>query len=335
MKFKMAKLNSLRTKLFLILLLLVTLPLVISSFINYQEAQKVLFNKLQNSAQDTTKLADTVVDYYLVGIQQTVETLAQEDNALNFYDIPGCAQWFGKTLDNTQKNNPNLAALYIGTVRGEIYLYPKQQLPPGYDPRKRGWYQQAMASPGKAIWTEPYVDAFTGKMVVTVARMVEKNGKPVGVVAADIFLDELGKKLTGISIGKTGYIFILDSKGNMIAHKNSSYIGKSFAQYDFVQKMLGSDSGFFKYNFKGEDKYVAYKTQPRTGWKVAANFQAAELTADTGAIRNSSLMVLFLAVIILIFIASWVSNFISKPIQHVVERLKLVAEGDLTLKLMV
>ena len=40
----------------------------------------------------------------------------------------------------------------------------------GYDARKRGWYKVAVENPGKLIFSEPYVDAFTGKMVITISK---------------------------------------------------------------------------------------------------------------------------------------------------------------------
>ncbi|GAV22590.1 methyl-accepting chemotaxis protein [Carboxydothermus pertinax] len=324
------RLNSLKVKIFLILLLMVAVPLLVTTAFNYWEAQRVLFNKLKNTAMDTAKLGDVAIDHFLEGIQRTVETLAQEDNAENFYDIPGCAQWFGKTLENTLKNNPAIMSIYIGTVRGEIYLYPKQQLPPGYDPRKRPWYQQALSSPGKAIWTEPYQDAFTGKTVVTVARLVEKNGKPVGVVAADISLDHFNNSIKEIKVGKTGYLFAIDQKGTVIAHKDPKLLGQSFAKYDFAQKMLKENSGFFKYKYNGVDKYIAFFTSPRTGWKMAANFEAAEVGADTKTILKADLLILILTLVILAVVALYVSRFISNPIGHVVEKLKLIRDGVLT-----
>ncbi|GAV26187.1 hypothetical protein ciss_21200 [Carboxydothermus islandicus] len=324
------KLNSLRVKILAILLLMVTIPLLVNTAFNYYEAQKVLYNKLQNTAQDAAKLGDVALDHFLGGIQQTIDTLAQEDNAINFYDIPGCAQWFGKTLDNTRKNNPAIMSIYIGTVRGEIYLYPKQPLPAGYDPRKRPWYQKALASPGKAVWTEPYQDAFTGKTVVTVARLVEKNGKPVGVVAADILLDHFNDMIKGIKVGKTGYIFAIDQKGTVLAHKDPKLLGKSFAKYDFVQKMLSRDSGFIKYHYNGVDKYLAFVTAPRTGWKMAANFEAAEVGVDTRALLTSGIVIFLITVILLTILSLWVARYISNPIGHVVEKLNLIRNGDLT-----
>ena len=54
-----------------------------------------------------------------------------------------------------------------------------------YDPRKRDWYKQAMENKGEIIISEPYPDAGTKEMVITVAKAtVDGNG----VMAVDISL---------------------------------------------------------------------------------------------------------------------------------------------------
>ena len=51
----------------------------------------------------------------------------------------------------------------------------------------RQWYQDAAASDG-AVITEPYIDALTGEMVITIAKAFRRDGSVFCVVAADLFL---------------------------------------------------------------------------------------------------------------------------------------------------
>src|SRR3546814_10265541 len=53
---------------------------------------------------------------------------------------------------------------------------PPQQLPDGWDPTSRPWYQEA-AKAREAIFTTPYLDTGTGKLVVSVASPVIDQGR--------------------------------------------------------------------------------------------------------------------------------------------------------------
>ena len=70
-----------------------------------------------------------------------------------------------------------------------------RDLPGGYDPRERAWYQQAAASEG-IIWTEPF--AFNeGAYGVTAALALREpvTDRLLGVFTADFFLDDISRFL--------------------------------------------------------------------------------------------------------------------------------------------
>ncbi|TLS81417.1 methyl-accepting chemotaxis protein, partial [Photobacterium damselae subsp. damselae] len=59
-----------------------------------------------------------------------------------------------------------------------------------YDSRKRDWYKQALRE-GKGGVTAPYVDFDTKKLVVSIFAPLVKDGKTIGVVGSDIFIDTI------------------------------------------------------------------------------------------------------------------------------------------------
>lgn len=83
-----------------------------------------------------------------------------------------------------------------------------------YDPRKRPWYQAAMAEPDKTIITDPYIDAITGNVVVGLAKALSDRS---GVLGIDIQLTALNETVKQAKIGSKGYMSILDAKPQ-VAH---------------------------------------------------------------------------------------------------------------------
>jgi sigma-B regulation protein RsbU (phosphoserine phosphatase) len=81
---------------------------------------------------------------------------------------------------------------YVALESGLIAVYPGHgSYPPGYDPRRRVWYQLAMAA-GDLAWTPPMLDAATRRLLLTAAMPVRgPGGQFVGVAAIDV--DILGQ----------------------------------------------------------------------------------------------------------------------------------------------
>lgn len=114
---------------------------------------------------------------------------------------------------------------YIGMDDSTCYFGGGWEPAPGeYDPTIRCWYEGAMGTNGVYV-SEAYVDAETGRVVITISIALHANGKAVGVLAADIFTDDI-QEIASSSFGKNSskYVLILDGNGQVIAHKNKRYL---------------------------------------------------------------------------------------------------------------
>ena len=85
-----------------------------------------------------------------------------------------------------------------------------------YEPRARPFYVSAMER-SQSILTDTYLFASNGKPGITIARRIEKDGVPIGVVAADITLESLSRFLTAQPVGTHGVAIIVDGAGNIVA----------------------------------------------------------------------------------------------------------------------
>ena len=78
-----------------------------------------------------------------------------------------------------QFQSDEILEIYYGMEDKTIVMGSGGALPDGYDCTVRGWYTAAKTA-GKTIITDPYVDAFTGKMIVSVAVPIYIDGKFAG-----------------------------------------------------------------------------------------------------------------------------------------------------------
>ncbi|MFQ6061859.1 MAG: ATP-binding protein [Methanosarcinales archaeon] len=181
-------------------------------------------------------------------------------------------------------NEPYVDWAYIGLTNGVTVLYPYDENPSSYDPRKRGWYIKAVEY-NKSIWTGLYVDAGGSGLMITSATPVyagNKNLPLIGVVGMDVTLETLIKNVLSIE-EKNGYAFIIDNNGNIVARPDLE-VGDTRWDETFetenlletnntelkniVKNMVAGNTGYGKSSFEEGEKYIAYAPINSTGWSI-------------------------------------------------------------------
>jgi len=278
---------------------------------------------------------------------------------------------YGKGLKSALVNahaqsNGSIMFLYVGYEDGQTYTATGWETPE-YDPRTRPWYQDAMKSKGKLIWTDPYIDFATGELIISAAISVEDiNGKSIGVVGADIAMISVQKLLEEYQIGETGYIFAADKEGIMFYHPTDAgktdpekfeKIGKPVST-DIAREYAQSDekeSKILRYEYKGDNKVAIASKVPDINLALFASYKLTEFdaitknTADSfdnlenhieSAIKINQKKiiknVMIVAVILLIvlgFITTIVVNKITNPIKLISENIKKLSEGKFNEKI--
>ncbi len=95
-----------------------------------------------------------------------------------------------------------------------------------YDPRTRPWYKKAVRN-NRLVWTEPYIFFSSQQPGVTISSPVFDNsseGDINGVVGVDIEISQISSFLARMKIGQNGSAFIIDNKGQVLAHPDSKKI---------------------------------------------------------------------------------------------------------------
>jgi sigma-B regulation protein RsbU (phosphoserine phosphatase) len=117
-----------------------------------------------------------------------------------------------------EETGPDLFEYYCDS-HGRINKYPDKTFP--YDPRIRPWYKAAVLA-DKSTWTEPYARVHKDGAVVTLALgyarpFRDSNGRLIGVMNAELTLNDITHFLENLSVGRTGKAFLLDQQGRLIA----------------------------------------------------------------------------------------------------------------------
>ena len=114
---------------------------------------------------------------------------------------------------------------YVGMEDKTCYFGGGWEPDPGeYDPTSRDWYKNAKASSDIVI-SEAYVDADSGRIVITMSVALKENGQVVGVLAADVFTDDVQNIAAGsFDENDSKYVVLIDCAGTIIAHRNKDFL---------------------------------------------------------------------------------------------------------------
>lgn len=193
-----------------------------------------------------------------------------------------------------------------------MMIKPDQDMPEGFDPRKRPWYTSCIDQTIDV--SAPYVDAYTGDVTITISKAVFNNGKKTGVVGIDLNLGILSTQINNMKIGETGSVFALYKNGDTIIHKNTDFLGKDLTgKYKFIGEILRMKNGMLDYELNGEN-FSVVRTLDEYGWTLAGTIGYSEIWNKINSIRNF-ILALFAFMVLLILAAAWLlSRSISAPI---------------------
>lgn len=235
-------------------------------------------------------------------------------------------------VDAHAQDREELLNLYCGTKDSRFIQSNKEaEVPVGYDPVARGWYQQA-AEKGGAIVTDPYMDAVTGQMCTTIAVPVYIDDELAGVVGLDVTLATVTELTGSINYEEGVYGFLVDSSGQYVAHKNKKFEptgDTAVAAEDVVPGMKGmlegTDSGVERMpDYDGSACYFAVSGIKGSLWKLGVVVPAANVTSSLAAMVGVAAAA---ALVIIVFVALFMAWLIGRMLEPV-QMLKQFASGD-------
>lgn len=204
-----------------------------------------------------------------------------------------------------------------------------------YDCCERVWYKQAKET-GSVIVTDPYVDAFTGKIVVTVAvPLYNSSGEFAGVCGADITTEELVEVLDSLDGEEGGYGFIVDSAGCFVAHPNEAFLPEYNQNTSITEVADGALSGVaaklsegqgvvLSEDYDGEEKYFAVVSMQNCGWAVGVVAPRDVVFSELNILVLTSVFICAMGMLLIVSCVILAANRLLSPIAD----LKQFASGD-------
>ncbi len=369
----------------------VTLAVGLTGWLSFQsgeEAVKTLAYQLQQEI--TKRVTSNLGNYQTIPHQINLLNSHQiELGALNLQDLPAWEKYLWKQVQVF----PQVNLIAIANEQGEqvtatnagggevvmplayrslgsnLLTYRTNSLgekttlantTPNYDPRKRPWYQKAVAT-GKAAWSEIYLHFVDrAPQISAVLPFYDQQQRLIGVGTTVVRLQALSEFLATLQVGKTGQALIMEPDGNLVATSTgeslSRQVGDKFQRINIAESSNPITQAVGKYlqqlpqekiitelnsiNYQksneviiGDRSYFTEITQIQDNnglkWQVVVIVSEEEFLEQIIANNQRTGLFCIIALLITLVIGIKTSSWIVKPIQSLSASVNQVTQGNL------
>ncbi|MBH0347182.1 chemotaxis protein [Bacillus thuringiensis] len=317
---------KLKTKLSMAFITILIIPSLIVGVSSYDKAKTDLNETILQTAKDNVSILNKIVDDELENkygdVTHFAKILTQGDyNADQLQNVQS-------KFDQYIQLHPEIETIYTTSSNNQFIHAPVGTVPEGFNPLESSWYKDAVKANGEIIVSSPYKSKATGNMVIAIAK---QNADKSGVIGVDLNINDIIKTSKMIKIGKQGFVSIVSQDKTIVVHptlKPGEKLEKSLAD-----ELYKKEDGVITYSLNGEDRNISFKTNKKTGWKIAGVMPIKEIEEATNPIFYKTITIigasLLLGGIVIFFILKSIIN----PLRQLVISAQRISHGDLTEKI--
>lgn len=262
-------LDSIRTKVILLFIPLIVIPLLligIGGSIYYQNVLKQnVWDSEQAQARSTANYVDSYMSssiLYLESYSTRVVIIADLEQNKPHIDNPDILH---------QPYTSGYDSLYVMNISGKVVANYPGASQVGQDFSDRPYVAQVLATQ-KPVVIGPIRNE-TGEPTIYVGVPIKnENGTFLGVIAGALDPDVIAGKILDTPVSGSEYIYLVNGSGNIIVHKNRTYMENilDFSSIPAVQNVFQGNEGVMEYynSIEGENRLGAYSPIPDLGWGV-------------------------------------------------------------------
>nr|WP_281389100.1 methyl-accepting chemotaxis protein [Spirochaeta isovalerica] len=260
-------------------------------------------------------------------------------NVIRTADPEGTTEYL---ISRQDKLNSDFAMIFFAWTDG----YYKTSLGVEGNIAERPYFKEIISGKSDLVVSNPVISKSLGIPTFVIAEAVKDDaGNIVGVFCASVTLDTLSSIVESVQLGDTGFGFIVDSTGLVIAHPNEKYrmslnIGESevigFIGLDKVlEKSNDGEKAFRRVTTPEGEILNVFTTSIKSvsGWYMSATIDEEEYLAPVLKTVNLIILTVLIITAIQILLIVFIARSIVKPLLNLVSFTGRLAEGDLTISL--
>lgn len=338
---------SIKKRIQILLAFLVGLPLLLMLYESYQTSRNTLIEEMKKETLQVAKLETAEVDLIFDpprmvadGIVRALEIepvlKAESIRALIRRTLHESANIYGIAVALDPAETPlKRFAPYVFRKKGvetEIVL-PYEYT--GYD-----WYQRPLKR-AKGQWISPYFGEGGEVLMVSYVAPLRHNDRIIGMVAVDLSLDDLLKRLHFLKPGGSGTVYLINPAGKILAHPALKAVAdvadnQGLGEIKALMSRTGIDTVEMKDPVSQKTSWVVESPIPSLSakngggdWSLIVSWPIEERLASLNKIaRRMLVLYLFLGGGAIWFLNRTFNDAITRPLRQLAEQAHHYANGD-------
>lgn len=165
--------------------------------------------------------------------------------------------------------------------------------------------------------------------VITLSRYIEnqQENMPGAVLFVDLNYSAIRRLCEESSVGKKGYIFILDAEGNIVYHPQQQQLYNEL-QTEYIEEVKNCREESLELGEGDQARLYTISRSRKTGWTVVSCSYISELLKRSNQAQRIYLITSVVLVVIALILSNLMAKGITRPIQKLQSSMALVQEGD-------
>ena len=320
------------TEIFMLSVIPLLIVTVVSSLLFYATTTKNIEKTALQLAQTSTDKLSSDVNALMTLYYEKVRNLA------TLGAVTKDSQMMYNAASSFAADLPESLSIYYATSiprdqENGFYVDSTNWNPPAdWNPPDRDWYRNAMITPQEIAISTPYIDTMTNTLCITVSKAaVNKDGAVVGVAAADLLLDALSRMTDSYKISPSSVIYLVDSSGYYLTHKDSRKLMKSTIFDDYLPAQNRKNAVVSNTDpIVNNGAYFSISPVTGTTWFIIAT---GDITDFTGSILDAIgiIFLIMIAQLVIVFVVALIfSRLVKNTFAAMVKHCDRFSNGDFT-----
>ena len=301
------------TSLFLLIYLVI-------GFLTYVNTSQSFSKLIDNEVVKTINTKSEAISFYIEGLSNEMLLLA-EDPSLSTNNYDEIALCMKKKLE-TRKTR--IADLFFSDIEGKFFTSSGKK----GDISEKDYFKEIIRQGKSYVISRPVLDEITGKPAFHILVIVRDfDGEKVGVLGGSILLETISKVTSDIKVGKSGYGWIIDDVGTMIAHPiveerfNLNLLRTDkikINKKDAEKIIIGEAASIIAKDKGGNDLFmITSKIKNTPNWSIGISVPLRDKYSEANKIIIETGIYMVIGLILVMVISVFIASSLSKPLSEV------------------
>jgi two-component system sensor histidine kinase YesM len=326
--------------------LIVVMTIALLGTVSLNFFRKTLVDSAKQSTMQFAAQLSRIVDNYITYMNDIALVVMEDQDVRAYMAAPAASSGRDRSR----------IALFLGSIRevrkdiDGVFLVPSPRATAGATPAyviasspgakvnpdyDFGRFASASAAAGlrgdspfvSSAHVENMIDGRYPWVISLVRELAGGDGSALGYIQVDLNYAIIEDLCKDIQLGSSGYVFILDKTGDIVYHPRQQLIYGNL-KTERIPELLALREGFLTSDVDGRDILYTAKSSGRTGWIIVVVSYFSELLAGSRRAIYTFVLLAILCFTVSVFVSSFVSVRISRPIEALRRSMQEVEKGN-------